>query len=78
VFSLWSPSRPGFELDLLVREPFDFDDVYARAVQVPLSTCTATVIPLPDLIAMKQSVGRPRDLEDIAALQALSEASDET
>jgi hypothetical protein len=71
VFSLWSPNHPGFELDLFVREPFDFEHVYQNAVRVRLDSCVATVIPLEALIALKQSVGRPRDLEDIAALRAL-------
>ncbi len=72
VFSLWSPGRPGFELDLFVREPFDFESVYERAVEVQLDSCTAKVIAISDLIALKESVGRPRDLEDIAALRALA------
>jgi len=71
VFSLWSPSRPGFEVDLFVREPFDFARVYEHALRVQLESCVATVIPIEDLIALKQAVGRPRDLEDIAALRAL-------
>ncbi len=73
VFSLWAPSRPGFEIDLFVREPFNFEDVYARAPRVQLETCLATVIPLEELIMLKQLVGRPRDIEDVAALRALGE-----
>lgn len=73
VFSLWSASRPGFEIDLFVSEPFNFENVYARAVRVQLETCLATVVPLEDLIALKESVGRPRDIEDTIALRALSE-----
>jgi predicted nucleotidyltransferase len=72
VFSLWSPSHLGFELDLFVREPFDFERVYARAERVHLESCVVTVIPIEDLIALKESVGRPRDLEDVAALRMLS------
>jgi hypothetical protein len=73
VFSLWSPEHPGFEIDLFVREPFDFEGVYQNAARVQLESCVATVIPVEDLIALKEAVGRPRDLEDVAALRALSE-----
>ena len=76
VFSLWSPELPGFEVDLFVREPFDFDAVYQRAMRVQLDRCTATVISLPDLIVLKQEAGRPRDQEDVAALRTLAETNE--
>lgn len=71
VFSLWSPAHPTMEIDCFVEEPFDFDAVFARAVRVRLDRIDATVIGLEDLIALKRSVGRPRDHEDVAALEAL-------
>ena len=71
VFSLWSPAHPTLEIDLFVSEPFDFEVVYARALRVPLERSEATVIALDDLIAMKRQAGRPRDQEDVAALEAL-------
>lgn len=74
VFSLWSPAHPTLEVDVFVSEPFDFDAVYARAVWVPLERTEATLIALEDLIALKRQVGRPRDQEDIAALESLREA----
>lgn len=77
VFTLWSPAHPTLEIDLFVSEPFDFDAVYARALRVPLEKTEATVIALEDLIALKRGVGRPRDLEDIAALESLAEEVDE-
>ncbi len=76
VFSLWSPDRPGFELDLFVREPFDFETTYRRAVRVELEHCSTTVVSIPDLIALKEKSGRPRDLEDIFALQSLGANDD--
>jgi len=72
VFSLWHPTRPVLEVDLFVNEPFDFDTVYGRALRVALETTEATVISLEDLKAMKGRVGRPRDVEDVAALDALA------
>ena len=71
VFSLWSPARPTLEIDLFVSEPFDFDVVYARALRVRLQRSEATVVSLDDLIDLKRQVNRPRDQEDVAALEAL-------
>jgi hypothetical protein len=77
VFSLWSPSIPGFAVDLFAEEPFDFAEVYKRATRVPLAGVSAVVIGLADLIEMKRSAGRSRDQDDILHLQALSEAVDD-
>jgi hypothetical protein len=30
LFSLWSPSHPGTEVDLFVEEPFDFEEAWSR------------------------------------------------
>jgi len=78
VFSLWSPAHPTLEIDLFVTEPFDFNAVYARALRIPLEKTEATVIALEDLIAMKKSVARPRDIEDIAALESLADKGKES
>jgi hypothetical protein len=73
VFSLWHPDHPGFAVDLFVEEPFDFDAVYDRAQRVSLEGVQITVVSRDDLMAMKQAAGRPRDLEDLAALSELTE-----
>jgi predicted nucleotidyltransferase len=72
VFSLWSAEVPGIEVDLFVREPFDFDRAYGRAVRVDLDTTSATVASLEDLVALKRAAGRPVDLADVAALEAIA------
>jgi hypothetical protein len=71
VFSMWSKESPALEVDLFVEEPFDFDEAYARTEPIRLETTTARVVPRRLLIEMKRSVGRPRDLEDVEALEAL-------
>ncbi len=78
VFTLWSPAHPTLEIDLFVSEPFNFDAVYARALRVPLEKTDATVIALEDLVALKRGVGRPRDIEDIAALESLTDKGKES
>lgn len=41
---LWSRERRGFEVDLFVAEPFDFDAVFARAMQLRLDGGDIAVI----------------------------------
>jgi len=71
VLSFRSPLQPGLEIDLFVSEPFDFESVHARGVRVRLDTTEATIPSIEDLIALKRQVDRPRDREDVAALEAL-------
>lgn len=72
VFSFWSEAGP-LEVDLFAEEPFDFDEVYARAVRVRLGNVEVSIVPRGDLIALKRSVGRPVDLEDAERLQELGD-----
>jgi hypothetical protein len=72
VFSLWSDRTPGLEVDLFVREPFDFEAAWARRVTVSLDTTTATVASLEDLLGLKRAANRPQDLADIEALEAIA------
>lgn len=72
VFSLWSPEAPGTEIDLFVEEPFDFATAYARADFVALGGVSVPVLSIPDLVALKRSVARPKDLEDADALEEIA------
>jgi len=45
---------------------------WKRAVRVSLDTTTATVASLEDLVALKRAAGRPIDLADVAALEAIA------
>jgi hypothetical protein len=74
VFSLWSDRAPSLEVDLFVREPFDFEQAWARRVTVSLDTTTATVVGLQDLLALKREARRPQDLSDIEALEVIASA----
>jgi hypothetical protein len=57
---------------LFVREPFDFEQAWRRAVRVDLDTTSATVASLEDVVALKRAAGRPIDLADVAALEAIA------
>jgi predicted nucleotidyltransferase len=72
VFSLWSADVPGLEVDLFVEEPLPFDAAYRRAVRVELDTTWATVASLEDLTMLKRAAGRPLDLADVEALEAIA------
>jgi predicted nucleotidyltransferase len=74
VFSLWSTRLPSLEVDLFVREPFNFEQAWERRVTVSLDTTTATVVALTDLLALKREARRPQDLADVEALLALHPA----
>ena len=77
VFPLYSDHHPILGVDIFVREPFDFDSVYGRALRVPLDRATAPVISIEDLIQMKLSAARPRDIEDVEALRTLRDGGKE-
>jgi hypothetical protein len=71
VFSWWSPEHPGTEIDIFVEEPFPFASAFERAVSVPLGGVAVKVASIPDLIALKEEAGRPKDREDIEHLRAI-------
>lgn len=71
-FSLWSDRFPATEVDLFVSPPFDFGTIYERAVHADIEGVPVSFLNLPDLIAMKSAVGRPRDLEDVRSLRLLA------
>jgi hypothetical protein len=71
VFSLWSPQLPATEIDLFATEPLPFEAAYRRALRADLGATTVTVASLRDLIALKRGAGRPQDVADVAALEAI-------
>ena len=71
VFSLWSESFPGTDVDLFAQLPIPFEDLEARAVRLAVAPLTVPVASVRDLIAMKRKAGRPVDAADIAALEKI-------
>ena len=77
VFSASSPEHPATEIDLFVENPFDFSEVYARAVRFDVSPGTsAFFVSVDDLIAMKRRAGRPIDLDDARVLEELKRSAE--
>jgi hypothetical protein len=61
-------------LDLLADPPGapPYDELRARALAIELEGRAILVAGLDDLLAMKRAAGRPRDLEDAEALEAIA------
>ena len=74
VFQLFSDSHLETPIDVFVSIPFDFDRQWGRAARLPvLGGEEASVVPVDELLAMKQSAGRDQDLLDIKKLLKLLE-----
>ncbi|MCY3954932.1 MAG: hypothetical protein OXF47_02925 [Nitrospira sp.] len=72
VLSLYSDQHPFSNVDVFVKEPFDFDSEYERALIGELSPdLFVRFVSIPALIAMKRIANRPRDLDDIEHLNII-------
>jgi predicted nucleotidyltransferase len=72
VLSFHSDRHRHTPVDVFVAEPFDFDAEYAVAMLYELAPgVLVRVVRLETLIRLKQSVGRPQDLADVAELRRL-------
>lgn len=70
VLQLWSDRHRETPIDIFVREPFPFDDEYARAVIKPLyEAVEVRFVSIPTLIKMKEAAGREQDRIDITHLR---------
>lgn len=77
VFTVASPAHPATEIDLFLECPLDFERAHAEALRLELRPgLIATFVSRPDLIDLKRSAGRPRDLQDIAGLESLAGGDD--
>ena len=70
-FALRTPDLTGVTLDLLLFPPVAPADMCQRAVHLNVSGVPIQLASVQDLIALKQSVGRPIDLTDIEHLKRL-------
>jgi hypothetical protein len=76
VFSMFDPDDPLREVDLFVKNPIDFAELWARASVVPLGSTHARIAAIEDLITMKREAARPVDLADIEALRIIASGGD--
>ena len=73
VLSFYDPQHVAREVDVFVAHPIDFELLSAAAVHMDVGGRAVPVASLQHLIELKRIAGRPRDLEDIRALQVLLE-----
>lgn len=71
VFSLHDPADPRREVDVFAEPPLPWERLVAGSTTVDVDGVDVRVASRADLITMKQAAGRPQDLADVAALQAL-------
>ncbi len=71
VLTLHDPGEPLLRVDLFTDEVVPFEDLLARSEEFRVGVTKMRVASIPDLIAMKRLAGRPRDLEDIEALEEI-------
>ena len=71
VFTMLDPGDPLLEVDLFARPPLPFEELWSDALVVQIEDLPVHVASIDHLIAMKKAVGRPQDLADVAALEAL-------
>jgi len=74
VFSLFDPANPFFLLDVMIEIPFNFDQVYPDRNELSYENTVIPLIPLDELIAMKEKAGRPQDMSDVYHLRKIREA----
>jgi hypothetical protein len=67
VFQMYH-DRLRMTVDVFVRYPIDFEALWSDAMEAQLSHTRVRVASIPHLVQMKQEVGRPQDLADVAVL----------
>jgi CMP-2-keto-3-deoxyoctulosonic acid synthetase len=72
VFQICDPDDPFCSVDVFIRNPIAFEDVWARSIRANLGATACRIASIEDLIAMKTAAGRPQDLRDIEELRQLS------
>lgn len=74
ILNLQSDRHRETSIDIFVAEPFDFHAEYARAVEMELVPgIPMRFVCVDTLVAMKEAVARPKDLDDVWHLKKLNE-----
>jgi len=71
VFSLYDPKNPFFLIDIFTEIPFDFDEVYKQRKKIKFGNIFIPVVPIRELIAMKEKSNRPQDRADVYYLKRI-------
>ncbi len=69
VFSLWNKNLPYRIIDVFVKEPIDFKELYRDKVNISVGIFKIPVVSIGHLIKLKQISGRKQDISDIVSLK---------
>jgi len=72
VFSFYHPGEMVSLVDVFVHEPIPYHEMRERVDLKVIDDFTIPVASIQDLIMLKRIAGRPQDMEDIKALEALA------
>lgn len=72
VLNFFSGIEAPCAIDLFIREPFPFDETFAKAVPSAVNGTPFRYVDLKTLIQMKRAAGRAVDLEDVRHLERLA------
>ena len=73
VFSFVDPSQPMTLVDVFIEEKIPFHEVERDLIRITAKDMTIPVVSPQHLKSLKKAAGRPQDLADIEALEALEE-----
>jgi predicted nucleotidyltransferase len=71
VFTFINRQKPFKQIDIFLCNPIDFEEAYKNKVVMTIGDMKMNIISIDDLIRIKSSAGRPRDLEDIHHLERI-------
>lgn len=77
VLQLAPPAPTAMAVDVFTEHPFDFDLEHEAALLHRLGDVVVPIVRAATLVEMKRAAGRPRDLEDIRALEGIRTRADE-
>ena len=73
VFSFYHPGKMLSLVDVFVHEPVPYSEMRERRDYMLVDDFSIPVVSIQDLIKLKRMAGRPQDIEDIKALEVLSD-----
>ncbi len=71
VFTFIDLKKPFKQIDIFLSNPIDFEEAYSRREVMTIAGAKVSIASIDDLIKMKSSTARPRDMEDIHHLERI-------
>jgi len=71
VFTFIHPKKPFKQIDIFLNNPIDFEEAYSRRELMRIGGTEVSIASIDDLIKMKASTARPRDMEDVHHLKRI-------